>query len=205
MKKITLFNFVFGSILAAPIMSLIVLPNIAMAAPSASADYGLEVGLHSQSGDAEGSTTTTASQTTIQFGGVVHFPINAQLSLRTGMLYTQRPLVVKSSGVDNKVSLTYLDVPVALMLKFEDYAGVFAGLSLGMNLDKSCDAINCTLSDVKTPIIPMTFGASFKFAPNLGATLYFESYGDTVAKSVTDNYTLKNYRAVGANLMITFN
>lgn len=168
-------------------------------------DYGLEVGIRSQSGDADATGSSTTSQTAMQFGGVVHYPISGGWHIRTGMLYTQRPLIVKTSGstVENKVAMNYLDVPVAVMYKFEDYAGVFGGISLGMNLDKSCDAPGCVVTDVKTPILPFIFGASFKFAPHLGATIYFESYGDTVAKSPPDN--LKNYRAVGANLLITFN
>ncbi|QDK36334.1 outer membrane beta-barrel protein [Bdellovibrio sp. NC01] len=183
---------------------LLVLGSISSVA-MADVDYGLEVGIRSQSGDADATGSSTTSQTAIQFGGIIHYPISGGWHIRSGMLYTQRPLIVKTSGstVENKVSMNYLDVPVAIMYKFEDYAGIFGGVSLGMNLDKSCDAPNCVVTDVKTPILPFIFGASFKFAPQLGATIYFESYGDTVAKSPPDN--LKNYRAVGANLLITFN
>ncbi|MNL37420.1 hypothetical protein D3C87_1595630 [compost metagenome] len=68
-----------------------------------------------------------------------------------------------------------------------------------MNIDSSSDDKTVAkIEDVKSPIIPLLFGASFKFAPNFGATLYFESAGSEVAKD------LKNYRAVGANLQITF-
>ncbi|HWU43969.1 MAG TPA: outer membrane beta-barrel protein [Bdellovibrio sp.] len=171
----------------------------------ADVDYGLEVGVRSQSGDVDGTGLSTTSQTAMQFGGIAHFPISGGWYIRSGMLYTQRPLVVKDSGtgVENKVSMTYLDVPVAVMYKFEDYAGIFGGVSIGMNLDKSCDGAGCVLTDVKTPIVPFIFGASFKFAPQLGATIYFESYGDNVVKMPPA--TLKNYRAVGANLLITFN
>ncbi len=168
-------------------------------------DYGIEVGMRSQSGDVDGSGWSSTSQSATQFGGVIHFPLAGKLMMRTGMLYTPRPLIAKSNGIENKISMNYLDVPVALLFNFEDHAGVFAGINLGMNLDKSCDAVNCALSDVKSMIWPFIFGASFKFAPQLGATIYFESYGDSVAKSPVDNYSLKNYRAVGANLFITFN
>lgn len=185
------------------ILSILLIGGIYSSAARAEADYGLELGVRSQSGDSDLTGASTTSQTAMQFGGVAHFPISGGWHLRTGMLYTQRPLVVKSSGVENKVSMTYLDVPVALMYKFEDYAGIFGGVSMGMNLDKSCDATNCVVSDVKTPILPFIFGASFKFAPQLGATIYFESFGDTLAKTQGSN--LKNYRAVGANLFIYFN
>lgn len=195
MKKMNLLNLmILGLVLG--LTSSVALAN---------ADYGLEVGVRSQSGDADGAGSSTTSQTAMQFGGVAHFQFSGSWYIRTGMLYTQRPLAIKSGsgGADNKVTMTYLDVPIALMCKFEDYAGIFGGVSLGMNLDKSCNTPNCTVTDVKTPITSFVFGASFKFAPLLGATIYFESYGDVLAKSAPDS--LKNYRAVGANLLISFN
>ncbi len=167
-----------------------------MASPAfADIDYGLEVGVRQQSGDVDG-TASTKSQMGMQFGAYVHAPISGPLHLRTGMLYTQRPLVIEGTP-DTKVSMNYLDVPVALMYKFEEYAGVYAGVALGLNLDKSADN-GMTVTDVKSPLIPFLFGASFKFAENLGANIYYESASGDAAQG------LKNYRAVGANLQITF-
>lgn len=176
--------------------TLILIAALGMSASTAMADvdYGLEVGIRQQSGDADNGLATK-SQMGLQFGATAHFPISGPLHLRTGMLYTQRNLTVEQSP-DNKVQMSYLDIPVALMYKFEEYAGVFAGVSLGMNLDKTADV--GTVQDVKSPLVPIIIGASFKFAPQLGATLYYESASGDAAKG------LKNYRAVGANLMITF-
>lgn len=174
-------------------LALMAVLGLSASTALADIDYGLEVGIRQQSGDVDG--ISTKSQMGMQFGATAHFPISGPLHLRTGMLYTQRPLVLEQSP-DNKVTMNYLDVPVALMYKFEEYAGVFAGISLGLNLDKNADA--GTVTDVKSPLIPFLIGASFKFAPNLGATLYYESASGEAAKN------LKDYRAVGANLMITF-
>ena len=199
MKKQSLVSKILILVLAAVITGFYPVQSMA------DIDYGLELGMRSQSGDVDAAGWSSTSQSATQFGGVIHFPLAGKLMMRTGMLYTPRPLIAKMSGAENKISMNYLDVPVALLFNFEDHAGVFGGISLGMNLDKSCDAVNCALSDVKSMIWPFIFGASFKFAPQLGATIYFESYGDSVAKSPVDNYSLKNYRAVGANLFITFN
>lgn len=158
-------------------------------------DYGLEVGVRQQSGDVDG-TATTDSRMGMQFGATAHLPLSGPLHLRTGMLYTQRPLVVKMLGGENKIEMNYLDVPVALMYKFEEGAGIYAGIILALNLDKSADV--GTIEDVKTPLMPFVFGASFKFMPNLGVNLYYEMASGEVAKD------LKDYRAVGANLQITF-
>lgn len=157
-------------------------------------DYGLEVGIRQQSGDVDNATTD--SQMGMQFGASAHFPLSGPLHLRTGMLYTQRPLVVKNAGVDNKVSMNYLDIPVALMYKFEEYAGVYAGVSLAMNLDKKADV--GSVNNVKSPLMPFILGATFKFDENLGVGIYYENASGEAADG------LKNYRAVGANLMITF-
>ncbi len=176
-------------------LSLLAVVGMMSSVALADIDYGLEVGIRQQSGDVD--NTSTDSQMGMQFGATAHFPISGPWHLRTGMLYTQRPLVVKNDLLgDNKVTMNYLDIPVAIMYKFEEYAGVFAGVSLGMNLDKKADIGN--VNDVKSPLVPLLIGASFKFAPNLGATIYYESASGEAAEN------LKNYRAVGANLMITF-
>lgn len=157
-------------------------------------DYGLEVGTRQQSGDAE-SGVATKSRMGMQFGVTGHMPISGAIHLRTGMLYTERSIILQSTP-ENKVAMNYLDVPLALMFKFEEYAGVYLGISLALNLDKSAEV--GTVTDVKSPLTPLLFGASFKFAPNYGLALYYESSSGEVAKG------LKDYRAVGANLMITF-
>lgn len=165
-----------------------------MASPAlADIDFGLEVGIRQQSGDVPNGSTD--SQMGLQFGGFAHIPISEPLHLRTGMLYTQRNIVVKGA-TDNKVTMNYLDIPVALMYKFEEYAGVYAGVSLAMNLDKKADS--GPVNDVKSPLIPFILGATFKFAENLGAGIYYETSSGEAADG------LENYRAVGANLMITF-
>lgn len=180
------------SLLAMLSMSALSVSSVAMA----DIDYGLEVGVRSQSGDASDTTLTTNSQMGLQFGATAHFPLSGPLHLRTGMLYTQRPLVVKYGTTEDKISMNYLDIPLALMYKFEEYAGVYAGVSLAMNLDKSSSAGN-TITDIKSPLVPLLIGASFKIAPDFGVALYYENASGDVAKG------LKDYRAVGANLMIT--
>lgn len=163
-------------------------------------DYGLEVGVRQQAGEVDNSGYSAKSQMGLQFGGFAHFPLSGALHLRTGMLYTQRPMKVEddTNGSEDTVRLNYLDVPVALMYKFEEYAGIYAGLSLGLNIDSSGDVGGSKVKGVKSTVTPLIFGAFFKFAPQFGANIYFESASGDVADG------LKNYRAVGANLAITF-
>src|SRR5215217_5886825 len=96
-------------------LSLFAMMGLLSSAALADIDYGLEVGIRQQSGDVETAGQTTSSQMGLQFGATAHFPISGPLHLRTGMLYTQRPLIVKPSagGAETKLTMNYLDVPVA--------------------------------------------------------------------------------------------
>lgn len=178
-------------------LALAVLLSFGMTSSFAlAADYGLEAGIRQQSGDSDSAVSDVKSEMGFQFGAVAHFEVSGPWHIRSGMLYTQRAVKVEALGSSNKVTMTYLDIPVALMYKFEDSASVFAGVSLGMHLDSKSDV--GTVSDEKSPLVPIIIGTSFKFAPQLGATLFYEMANGEVATG------LKDYRAVGANLLITF-
>lgn len=156
------------------------------------ADVAIEVGVRSQSGDVE-SPASAKSQMGFQLGATAAFEVSGAWNFRTGMLYTQRPLTVEVSGNETKNSMNYLDVPVTLLYKFEDYAGVFGGVNLALLFDKSSE-----VNDAKSMLTPLVFGATFKFAPQIGGTIYFETAAGEAAQG------LENYRAIGVNLAISF-
>ncbi|MEK2689670.1 outer membrane beta-barrel protein [Bdellovibrio sp. GT3] len=183
-------------------LSFLVVSGLFSSVAFADLTYGLEVGVRSQSGDTDASGVSTDSQTAMQFGMFGILPISGPWNVRTGLLYTQRPLVLKSGGSDGKVEMNYVDIPLNIMYKFEDYAGVYLGVNLAINMDKKCSLNNCNVTDVTSPLIPLTVGASFKFAPNFGLNVYFESASGKAA--MAGGAELKNYRAVGANLLVTF-
>jgi hypothetical protein len=60
------------------------------------------------------------------------------------------------------------------------------------------DCTNCTVTDAKSMILPITFGAQFKFTPNLGLNLFFETVPTDLALG------LKNSRGIGMNLLLAF-
>lgn len=164
----------------------------------AAGEFGIEAGIRNQSGSTDVTGWSTQSKMGFQLGGVGAFEISGPLYFRTGLLYTQRPLGVSNGVSDGNIKLNYVDFPLNLMYKFEDYAGVFGGVNLAVNMDNSCDGICSKVNDVKSMIVPIVVGATFKFAPQLGATIYFEAGSGEVAAG------LKDYRAVGANLKVTF-
>ncbi len=169
------------------------------------AEFGIEAGVRSQSGDTKVSGFTAESKTGFQLGGVGHFPVSGAFHIRSGFLYTQRNLDLsyKVAGVTStgSLTLTYFDVPLHALYKFEDYGSVFAGPSFSFILDKKCEISNgntCTITGAKSLLMPLQLGATFKFMPQVGATIYYE----TIPGDVADDFG--SYRAIGANLFVTF-
>jgi len=160
----------------------------------------LEVGFKWNSMDADGASSNK-QKLGFQFGGSTVFNFHEKFGLRTGLFYSERPFKFDSSG-DYEGKLTYAEVPVHFMFKIEDYAGIYLGPSIAIKMgdEVTCPAgiTPCALTDTKGMIFPITLGAQFKFTPILGINLFFETVGSEVAKG------LKNSRAIGANLMLTF-
>jgi hypothetical protein len=180
------------------LVSLVAMTSMFSATAMADGDFGLEVGIRQQSGDIDATANSISSGMGYQFGGTGAFQLSGSWYFRTGLLYTQRNTKLESSitATTSKISMNYADVPLTIMYKFEDYAGVFGGVIAALNLDSKIEGAG-KVAGVKTPYIPFVIGATFKFAPQLGGTLYLETGG-----SVSDD--LNSYRAVGANLVITF-
>ena len=166
------------------------LSSISMAEVSYSMP-ALEAGFKWNSMDTDPSSSSKQSLS-IQLGGSTVFNFNEQMGLRTGLFYSERTF--KFDTVDGK--LTYADIPIHFMFKFEDYAGVYLGPSLSMKI--SDQVSTGTLTDVKSMIIPFTVGAQFKFLPNLGLNLFFETVPSDLAQG------LKNSRGIGLNVLFAF-
>lgn len=131
-----------------------------------------------------------------QVGGSAVFDIAGNFGIKTGLFYNERPFESTFGSSTLKGKITYFDIPVLLMFKFEDYAGVYVGPAMSLKL--SDEVSPGKLTNIKGNVVPLMVGAQFKFAPNFGANIYFES----VSGEIADN--ISNSRAVGANLMITF-
>lgn len=151
----------------------------------------LEAGFKWNSMDSEPSSSSKQSLAW-QLGGSTVFNFNEQMGLRTGLFYSERTF--KFDLVDGKI--TYADIPLHFMFKFEDYAGVYLGPSLSMKIGD--EVSTGSLTDVKSMITPITVGAQFKFMPNFGLNLFFETIPSDLAQG------LKNSRGIGLNLLFAF-
>jgi hypothetical protein len=130
-----------------------------------------------------------------QLGVSTVLNFNEKLGLRTGLFYTERSFESNFVGSTGKGKITYFEVPAQLMLKLEDYAGVYVGPVVAVKLGDEYNA--GALTGVKDIVVPVVFGAQFKFHPNIGANVFFEAVSGSLASGVD------NSRAVGANLMFT--
>jgi hypothetical protein len=177
---------------------ILVLTTVLSTAAMAEVSYSmpaLEAGFKWNSMDTTGAISSKQSMG-IQLGGSTVFNFAPQFGLRTGLFYSERPFKFDTSGSDSSGKITYAEVPVHFMFKFEDYAGIYLGPSLSMKLGDECSG--CTLTDIKSMILPITFGAQFKFTPNLGLNLFFESVPSDLAQG------LKNSRGIGMNVLLAF-
>lgn len=159
----------------------------------------LEVGFKLNTMDRDGATSNKQTQA-FQAGGSIVFDFAENFGLKTGLMYSERTFKNEVGTAEFKGKITYFDIPLHVMFKFEDYAGIFFGPSFSTKLGDECTAStgSCSLTDVKSTIIPLTFGAQFKMSPNFGLSLFFETISGEVAGG------LKSSRGVGANLLFVF-
>lgn len=160
----------------------------------------LEVGFKLNTMDATAATSNKQTQG-FQAGGSIVFDFAENFGLKTGLMYSERTFKNEfTGGSTSEGKITYFDVPVHIMFKFEDYAGIFFGPSFSTKMGDECTSStgSCSLTSVKSSIMPLTFGAQFKMTPNFGLNLFFETISGEVAKN------LESSRGLGANLLFTF-
>lgn len=161
----------------------------------------LEVGIKMNTMDGDGATSNKQAQG-FQGGGSMVFDFgDSGFGLKTGLIYSERPFKFETTGVTTEGKITYFDIPLHVMFKFEDYAGIFLGPSFSTKLGDECEVTGggaCTLTSIKSSIMPITFGAQFKVAANFGLSLFFETASGEIAQGIKDS------RAVGANLLFVF-
>lgn len=175
------------------ILGLILLTGVFAQAEVSYSMPALEVGFKWNSMDFEPSASSKQSSA-LQLGGSMVFNFHEQMGLRTGLFYSERTF--KSDLTDGK--LTYAEIPLHFMFKFEDYAGVYLGPSLSNKLGDECNCGGGSLQNIKSFIMPITFGAQFKFTPNLGLNLFYETIPSDLATGI------KNSRGIGLNVLLAF-
>jgi hypothetical protein len=159
-------------------------------------DYGVAVGIRSDSATSNTSSTNISGNTDYQGGVVANIDLVSSLQIRTGILYTTRQYGYSPAiGATGQAVFTYADVPLGLLWALSDYGGPFVGANFGFNVSSSCPGGNCT--GVASSIAGYQFGVHFKFAPQFGAELYYESMAAVMPG-------IDNPKAVAGNIFVTF-
>lgn len=184
MKKIILINALIA------ITSLFAQAEISYSMPA------IEGGFKWNTIDIDGASSNKQSLA-FQIGGSVVINIQERFGLRTGLFYSERPFKNEFGTSEVSGKITYAEAPLHLMFKLEDYAGIYFGPSISMKMGDEVSGSG-SLTDVKGIVFPLTFGAQFKFLPNLGLNLFFETVSGELAKG------LKSSRAIGANILFAF-
>ncbi len=159
-------------------------------------DYGVLIGVRSDSATSNAASTSISGNTDYQAGVIASIETISSLEVRTGMLYTTRQYgYTPATGVAGQANYTYADIPLGLLWKLSDYGGPFVGGNFGFNVASSCPGGSCT--GVASSISGYQFGVHFKFAPQFGGELYYEAMGAVMPG-------IDSPKAVAANLFITF-
>lgn len=161
-------------------------------------DMGVIIGIRNDSAESKSAGVDMASQNNFQAGLIAKFDVSDAVLIRSGFVYIQRNYLATVAASDVTLKYNYFEIPIGVLYKFNDFGGAFAGVALSLNQSKSSSVSGMEPTGVKSMIMPIQIGASFKFAPQMGAELYFETNGG----DIDDN--LQNNKAIVANLMITF-
>lgn len=165
-------------------------------------DFAAVLGFRSNSAEHDSAAVSVGTKTSFGAGVLGFFDMSESIQVRSGFIYNQRHYTAKVGTFETDYNLAYADIPVTLMYKFADYGGAFIGPVLSLLASKECknSAPSCTFTkDPTSMIVPIQFGVSFKFAPQLGAEIYYEM----ISGELWEN-GLKNSKTVGANLLVTF-
>ncbi len=150
------------------ILQAVLVSQLAMAS-----NYGVGGGVRTDSASSNTSGTNIGSSTNYMAGVIGQMDLVAQLQARAGFFYTQRSYQFNPlGGAQGAANFTYLDVPLGLLWKLSDYGGPFIGANFALNVSASCPG---TCTGVSSMPMGWQLGAQFKFAPEWGAALYYES------------------------------
>jgi hypothetical protein len=184
-------------------LTLVVLVALTILAgkKAVASDYGIALGIRSDSATSNASGTSISANTDYQGGVVAAIEAISAIEIRTGLFYTSRQYgYTPATGASGTASFSYADIPVGLLWKLSDYGGPFVGANFGFNVASSCPTGSgiCTGSNsVNSSITGYQFGVHFKFAPQFGAELYYEGMSAIVTG-------IDSAKAFAFNLFMTF-
>lgn len=148
---------------------------------------------------------TVSDGTGFKLGFIGLIDYTADVSFRSGAIFTQRKFSLNLNGTKAyDLEIDYLDIPLSALYKFNEYAGVFGGAVMSVQVASSCKgaSTSCTMSDVKSLIYGLEVGGHFVFVPNFGLEVsYLLGMSDVQGDA---NTMFKNASGVSATFMYLF-
>ena len=177
--------------------------NAVAAVPAIHNDFGVVAGIRSNSADYTANGYSGSSKNGLALGVIGFFEIGQMFQLRSGFIYSQHNYILSAAGLaDVEYNMSYVDIPLTATYRFSEYAGAFAGPVVGLLATKECKTSGSTCTTGNNPdamTLGAQIGATFKFAPQMGAEIYYE-----VVPSGFWKNNLTNSKAVGINFLVTF-
>lgn len=112
-----------------------------------------------------------------QAGALFYQPMAENISLRMGAFFMKELLTISASGVDTKLDLLNVNVPLTLGYGFTERFLLFAGPVLSVNASKSCkNTSTCNVSDlkVKGTDVLLSLGGHFQLTEVLGMEVTYD-------------------------------
>lgn len=183
------------------IFKVLMISFFAVNAYAVEPEFAVSVGFRSFNADFDGTGASVSGKAGLQAGVLGFVPFTDLVQIRTGFLYSQRNLTIEGTPVSTDANTSWVDIPATLFLKFSEFGGVFFGPVISMNLSKECsnsDGAACSVTGLSSTSMPLSLGVSFKFAPQMGGELVYETQSGKFADSV------KDARAIGVNFNYFF-
>ena len=118
-----------------------------------------------------------SSKDLLKFHGglLVYFPINENLTFRTGGLLVMRDSEAEASGVSVTIGRMFLEAPATIQFG-NDFVQGYAGLDIGLKVSSSCSSSlgSCTLNDEKSFVLQPVLGADFVVTPVIKVGGFYE-------------------------------
>lgn len=89
-----------------------------------------------------------------------HIHVNKNFAIQPELLFSAQGAKYKTSGVDTKLNLNYLNVPIMLQYMFDNGFRLEAGPQLGLLLTAKADD-GTTKTDIKSDLKPVDLGLGF--------------------------------------------
>ncbi len=170
--------------------------GLLLSSPAFAQEFGVTGGFHYTSAEARTAGVSENSEIGYKAGIVARMAMLNQLNFRSGLIYSHRPFELEAGGTTYSHEFNYIDIPALVELKMNEMVGIFAGLTIGINVGDDVSPSQGVSTSGTTDIIPLLHG---------GVSLLFEDmYGfDIFVERGTGNVYdgAENFMSIGANFV----